>query len=450
MRNFLIINIILHISIINLSAQNNQDTLYLDLKTAVEITLKNNPDLKRVQMNEEILNAQLDGAYSAFFPKISGKLGFTDNFSLPQQLLPGEIFGQEGQIPVKFGVRYGTSAGVELSQTIFNGRNIATVSKLDATKEVYSLQSLSKMEDLVFNVVQLYIQYQITQEQREIVISNYDRIEYLVKIAQAQFDNGIIKKLDVDQLKVNRTNIGSELTNIDIAAAQQMNIFRFYLDLERNQPLSLTEKLEDSEDFPLSDDLLLNENLNYRLLEQQIELTKIDRNVIKSDFLPTLSAFAQYNYTGQSNEFNFSNDKYTDFMAGVWGINLSIPLFDGFRTVNQLQENELAQQQLELDKKNLKNAAQLEFDNARVKMEQYEKSVLAQDENMVLAQELYNVTKISYHEGVAPLTDLLNAETSLKEAQSLYITSLLNYKLAELEHLKVSGKLVQLINSNIK
>ncbi len=449
MRYSLQILIVMLICVINLSGQNNnRDTLYLDLRKAVELTLKNNPDLKRVKMNEKILKTQIDAAYSAFYPKISGTLGYTDNFSLPVQLLPGAMFGQEGQIPVKFGVRHGTSAGIEVNQTLFNGKSIAIVSKLGISEDIYNLQTLSKIEDLVYNVIQLYIQHQITIEQREIVLSNYEKIEYLVKIAQAQYDNGILKKLDVDQLKVNRTNVGSELTNINIASAQQINVFRFYLDLENDQPISLTEKLNDSDKFPLSNTILLEENLDYRLLKQQIELNKKDRNVIKSDFLPTLSAFARYNYTGQSNEFNFTNDKYSDFKSGVWGLNLSIPIFDGFRTKIQLQENKLILEQLELSKKNLKNAANLEYENAKIKMEQYEISILTQQDNMKLAQELYEITKISYHEGVAPLTDLLNAETSLNEAQSMYITALLNYKLAELEHLKVSGKLVQLINSN--
>jgi len=424
------------------------DTLKLDIKQTIQLALKNNPNLQRVKLNEELLERQIKTIESTVYPTVKGKAGYTDNFALPQQLLPGEIFGQEGQIPVTFGVRYGVNAGVEVNQLIFSQDYFANKKMLNSARKTYKLQTLSTMEDLIFNVAQTYIQYEITQEQKKILEANLDRVNKLVEISQAQYENGIIKKLDVDQLKVNRTNLLTELSNLEIGAKQQLNLLKFYLDIDQSQPISLSENLEDTNQYTLDDKLLLEQNLNYQLLQEQLHIAELDKDVIKAAYYPTVSAFAQYNYTGQSDAFSVSDEHYSGFTAGLWGLNVAIPIFDGFKTKRQLAENQIEIEQLMLDKKQFVNSAKMQYENAKVTIAQNETLANTQEQNMELAQELYDITNMSYQEGVAPLTELLNAETSLRESQSQYLTALLNLKLAELQQFRVSGKLAQVIQSN--
>jgi len=429
-------------------AQEQSDTLYLNVEQTIILAVQNNPDLRRVKMASYLLEQQIKGAKSSGLPQVNGSAGFTDNFSIAQQLLPGEVFGQTGQIPVQFGVRYGLNAGVEVSQLIYSREFKTNLKKLDATKEVITLQTLSTMEDLVYNVAQLYIQYQTTVEQEKLLDANIERINKLIVTSNAQYQNGIIKKLDVDQIKVNRTNLITEKSNLSIALEQQLNYLRFYLDLEQETQIVLTEKMDNTKRYPLSEELLLQENITFQILQNQLKLTKMDDDVVKAGYYPTLSAFAQYNYTGQANKFNLKSDNYSGFGSGLWGINLSIPLFDGFQKKHQVAENQIKYQQELLDLETLKNATELDYYNAITHIRQNEKLIAMQVENMELATTVYEITKLSYQEGVAPLTELLNAETGLKEAQSQYLTALINFKLAELDHIKASGQLAQLLKSN--
>ncbi len=424
------------------------DSLYISLEQAVQLAIANNPNLKRVQLGRNLLEQQVKRAKSSGLPQVTGSAGFTDNFSLPQQLLPGEIFGQTGSIPVTFGVRYGVNAGIEVNQLLYSRSYSTNLQKLDATRSTVELQYLTTLEDLVYQVAQIYIQYQISAEQKAILAANLDQVGTLVTVAQAQYDNGIIKKLDVDQIMVNQTNLRSELANLEIGLEQQLNVLRFYLALDYSQPLVLTEQLERSPSLELSDKLLLTSNLNYQLLQNQLAINHFDDAVIKAAYYPTLSAFAQYNYTGQANEFNAKEGNYSGFTAGLWGLNLSIPLFDGFQTKRQLAENAIQRQQLELDVQHFTNATQMEYKNASTTIRQNEKLVVIQSDNMGLAQEVYDITKLSYQEGVAPLTELLNAETGLRQAQAQYLSAMINLKLAELEYIKASGQLAQLLTNN--
>ena len=63
-----------------------------------------------------------------------------------------------------------------------------------------------------------------------------------------------------------------------------------------------------------------------------------------------------------------------------------------------------------------------------------------------MAQEVLENTRNNYYQGLAPLTDLLDAENSLVEAQNNYTTALLEYKLAEIQLIKSKGELRTLTN----
>ena len=70
-----------------------------------------------------------------------------------------------------------------------------------------------------------------------------------------------------------------------------------------------------------------------------------------------------------------------------------------------------------------------------------------QRENMKLAERVYNISQEQYQKGVIPLTDLLNAETGLSEAQTNHSLALVQMKIAELEYLKANGTLLKIIEN---
>ena len=132
-------------------------------------------------------------------------------------------------------------------------------------------------------------------------------------------------------------------------------------------------------------------------------------------------------------------------MASV-GLTLRIPIFDGFARRSRVNQANVTLQkvskQLEENRINL-NAS---YENARLQMLNNLSTIRIQKENVTLADEVYYSTQNNYNLGLASLTDLLNAETSLAEAQNSYNEALLQYKLAELELIKSNGNLPSLLN----
>jgi outer membrane protein TolC len=62
-----------------------------------------------------------------------------------------------------------------------------------------------------------------------------------------------------------------------------------------------------------------------------------------------------------------------------------------------------------------------------------------------LAKSVLEDTNNNYKNGLATLTDLLDAENAYADAQNNLNTSLLDYKIAEVQLIKANGKLKSLI-----
>ena len=88
----------------------------------------------------------------------------------------------------------------------------------------------------------------------------------------------------------------------------------------------------------------------------------------------------------------------------------------------------------------------LAFDNAKKQLENSLITINNQKENAQLAQEVFNNTNNNYTQGLAALTDLLDAENAMVEAQNNYTNAILEYKLAEIQFIKSKGELKTLTN----
>jgi len=421
----------------------------MTLENCIQYAVEHNPNVRKAQMDETINAYQIKEIKASGLPQISGQAQGMDNFSLPQQLLPGEVFGQPGTtIPVKFGVRYNLSATASVNQLLYNQAYFAGLKAAQASQSLVELNTFKTIEDLVYNVAQVYMQVQQLEQQGTILEANLERLDQLLAIARIQFEEGLIKKIDVDQLSVNRTNLVTEQTNLQLNISQLYRVLKLYMNFPQDEDLDLISFIEEETPVELAQELNLRANTNLRLLEKQLSLNELELKSTRAGYLPTLSAFGQYGWQGQTDGLFDSEQELQGFSSGSWGLSLNIPIFDGGQRSAQMQSIRVRRAQLEQDKSYLTQATKMEFANANEGLLQNRRVLEAQEANMVLAGELYDVSQLSYKEGVAPLTELLNAETSLKEAQTQYLTALFQLKLSELDHLKTSGQLASLIEAS--
>jgi outer membrane protein TolC len=181
------------------------------------------------------------------------------------------------------------------------------------------------------------------------------------------------------------------------------------------------------------------------VLKKQEELLVLQKEATRAAYYPSLSLSGNYGYQGVSNSFPTGNGANWFDYASV-GLNLKIPLFNGFSTRSKVRQADVDIRKLQADIKNTELSLSLSYQNARTQLRNSIITLNNQKENVALAEEVYANSQNNYSQGLAPLTDMLDAENSLTTAQNNYTAALLDYRLAEIQLIKAQGNLKSLLN----
>ncbi len=408
------------------SAQVKDTTASFSLQEAISYAQSHQVSIKNAQIDEQIAINTVKQTIGIGLPQVSANASFQDYLKVPTSLLPGEFFGAPGtQIPVKFGVKYNSSIGLEANQLLFDGSYLVGLQASKTYKELSVKNTSRNRIETAIAVTKAYYSVLVSNEQLLLIDANLERLKKSLNDTEQMFKNGFVEKIDVDRLKVLNNNLLTERENVIRLLALNVNLLKFQMGMTIDSKLTLTDKIAniDITKTPLlGDSQAFNKRIEYSLLATQKKLNDLDVKRYKSLFLPSLSAFGSTSANFQDNKF--SNLYDTRFPTTVVGLRLSIPLISGGQKLYQLRNAKLAVLKTENELVNLQNGINLEISQAQTVYFNGQQSLENQKRNMELAKEVLRVTKIKYDQGVGSSLEVTTAETSLKEAQNNYINAL--------------------------
>jgi outer membrane protein len=421
----------------------------LSLQGSVQFAIQNNPQVHKAAM-EVRKGEQLVKEYlSAGLPQLNGSSNLTVNIKLPTQLIPDFFNGRPDELlPVQFGTALNTSTGVELSQLVYDHAFWLGVKATQQLGAFNRLLEAKTQEDVAYNVVKIYMQAQILGKQRGILQANIGQLDGLLRATDLQVQQGFAKKLDLDQLRVNRSTLQTQLQNLELQYEQSLRALKYAMAMPLETPVVLVDTLTD-EQLP---DLISITEPNYRnkidiaILDQQAELLQLQYKRTQSEFLPTARLFGNYTVQGQANSFSQLGNGQQWFDFAYVGLNVRIPIFDGFRKNARLQQDQIALAQQGKDRELALQGLEFQYSNALLQLQTSYNNLLSQRDNRRMAEEVYTVAQKRFAEGVASVTEVLSAETARREVQTNFLAALLQYRWASLDLEYANGKLLQFIN----
>ncbi len=423
----------------------------LSLQQSVQFALQNSPQIQKAVLESRKSDYQVKEYLAIGLPQVNGSANFTYNIKLPTQLIPNFFQGRPDElIPVQFGTNLSTSAGVELSQMVYDHTFWLGMKATQKLSDFYRLLEVKTREDVAYNVVKIYFQAQILGKQRSIIQANLQQVEGLLKATEMQWQNGFARKLDVDQLKVNRSTLLTQLQNLDLQYEQALRGLKYAMAMPMDAAIVLTDTLQETNIPPAwTPDALTpsyQSKIDLTILDQQKELLRLQYQRTKAEYIPSARLFAGYTLQGQANTFgDFGNGRqWFDF--AMMGINVSIPLFDGLRKTYRLQKDNLEILQNEKDRQLAQTGLEFQYNNALLQLQTSFNTLMSQRENLHMAEEVYAVTQKRFREGLASITEVLGADTAMREVQTNYLAALLQYKWASLDLEYANGKLLALFN----
>jgi outer membrane protein len=466
------------------------------LQQAIDYALKNKSTLQATRINEQIAVARVGEIRSAGLPQVNIAAALTDNIKLQKSLVDfGAFAGGAGQLsgttltqdqlarvqrgetvtlapaytplpatgpqPLAFGLQYAGNAAASASQMLFNGSYLLGLKAANVYKELSVKQTQQSEIDVVEQVSKAYYSTLVARERLELLSRNVQRLDTLLYQTTQTYKEGFVEKLDVDRLQVQVNNLKIEQQNaarlIDLSVA----LLKFQMGLDQRQPVELTDRLdaavieaERGSLINLSDAFNYSNRIEYSVLETQRDLAVLDVRNRRSGYLPTLNLVGSYGFTGSDNsfgglmEFRGPNSRgETGFINQNWfgfgniGLQLNIPVFDGFRKKYSIEQGKLAVEQVNKGFTTLQQSIDLERAQTTATLQNTLAVLGNQKANLELATNVARVAKIKFQEGVGSNLEVITAETDLRQAQTNYYSALYDALVSKVDYGKAAGTL---------
>lgn len=417
----------------------------LTLKDALIFALQNNTNTRKARLDIDGGRYKVEEVRAQALPQLTGTAGLTYNAIIGQQVVD---FGGQLQT-LKFGQKWNSSAGVQLSQQLFNQQVFTGLQAARSSEEYYNLTAQLTEEQIIELVANNYYQVLVNRQQLGVLDNNIKNIKVVEKIVSNQYENGLAKKIDVDRIKVNLTNLNTQREQAVNAITMLENQLKFSMGMQISTPIILpsTELTEVSTLPQLAASIDLSNRTEIKLLDNQDKLLALQRKAYVAEYYPTLALTGNYTYSSQANGFDFlsTNSTAIGYGSSAIGLTLKVPIFNGFLTRAKVRQADVNIRKAQEDRLNTKNSLNMAYENAKIQLRNNLNTITAQRKNAELAQEIYKSTQNNYNNGLASLTDLLDTENSLTQAQNSYTEALLNYKIAEIQLIKSNGNIKSLV-----
>jgi outer membrane protein TolC len=265
----------------------------------------------------------------------------------------------------------------------------------------------------------------------------------LVTIAQSQLEAGVGVALDVTRAQTQLAGVHSQL----ILARNDRD--RAQLDLRRtlNLPLDTRVDLTDTLSTDVPEDLALDEPTataralrdrpDLRAAEEQIRAARQSVSAIRAERLPSVSAFGDDGVIGKTGATRLL-PTYT------WGVQLSLPVFDGFRREGRIQEQEAVTRELDVRRRDLEQQASIDVRGALLDLASAREAIGASRERLRLAEQEVDQARQRFRAGVAGNSDVVNAALTLNAARSQYVDVLTSLQVARVSLARAEGAVTQL------
>ncbi|MDN3587890.1 TolC family protein [Pedobacter aquatilis] len=417
----------------------------ITLKEALTYALQNNIKVRKSKLDIEGGRYKVEEVRAQALPQITGNAGLTYNPIIGQLVAN---FGGQTQA-IKLGQNWNSTAGVQLSQQLFNQQVFTGLQAARSSEEYYNLTSQLTEEQIIELVANNYYQVLVNRQQLNVIDTNIKNVKTVEKVISNQFKNGLARKIDVDRITVNLTNLNTQRDQVVNAIIQLENQLKFSMGMPVSTPIELpAAELTQVTQLPVfTDSIDLANRTEIKLLNNQDKLLSLQRKAYLAEYYPSLSLTGNYTYSSQSDGFDFlsSNAAAIGYGASAIGLTLRVPIFNGFLTRSKVRQANVDILKAKEDRKENVNGLNLAYENAKIQLRNNLNTINLQRKNVELAEEIYRSTQNNYNNGLATLTDLLDTENSLTSSQNSYTQALLNYKIAEIQLIKSNGNIKSLV-----
>ena len=397
-------------------------TLNLSLAEAQDYAVETNRSLKNASLAVQKAYAQRWQTIASMLPSADLSWGYTSMMGYKMNF---------GGMPIEMpdNGTLGVTAAVGI-----NGQAIVGALLNNVAIDMQKLNLQQSEDNLRANVKTSYASVLVLQNVVTLLESSLANIEQMAEMTQRSVEVGAAEQTTADliQVRVNtlKNNINANLRSTQLA----LNALKVLLDVPANTELVLTSTLEDFLSAEavlklLGYDFALENNLNYQLLEKNVELAKKNVHMAGWAYGPTVALAYQYSkkdYFGEKEGFNMTP-------PNAVSLNISMPLWSSGKRAAGVVEKKIALEEARNTFAETANNLGIQNEQLRYNLQNGYETYMNEKDNMEVTQRVFESTTNKFNQGAASNLDLVNASNDLITAQSSYVQAVLTLVNAQVE-----------------
>jgi outer membrane protein TolC len=404
-----------------------QDTLRLDLEKCIDLALKKNHDIKIAELEYQKAEEQISEAFgSSVLPKIKATVDYRRALKRGEIIL--EIPGFTGSFPQ--GTENTLTVGASLEQPLFTGAVFYATRISEVYAEIFEKGYYSSKANLIRDVKRAYYAYLLAEEFKDLSLITLKAAEDNLKNSQALFEAGLVAEYDLIRSRVQVQNILPEVEQAKNSIKLAKNALSIVLGLELQEPFVVEDSLSFNklpiDDYTSSAQLLDRKNFTLQQLQLQIELQDKAVSYEYSKHFPELFFTSNWQTTAQENDPRSFN-KWRYINSVYVGLNLKVPIFNGWQTTSKVQQAEIdlmkAKEEFSKTNQILKN----QLDNLLLRIKETEDKVSAYALTIGEAKLGYDISVKRYSNGLGTQLESIDVLVELTRANINYLDAIFTY-----------------------
>jgi len=416
-------------------AQQKKDSLpaVATLEQCVSYAMSHQPDVSKSVLNEEIIHAEIKSRLAGWYPQIN--LDYTLQHYFQVQRFTGGTatpFAAENFSTVYFSA----------TQNIFNPEVILASNTAGNVRTQAKQITENNKIYTALNVSRAFYDVLLSRSQIKLVDQDIARLSRSVQDAYNQYKAGVTDKTDYKRAQISLNNAVAEKKQYQHDLTAKFSFLKLYMGFPQDSSFDLqydSLQLQTEIYIDTVQQVTYTNRVEYKILQTQQSLLESNLKYYKWSYIPTLSAYGNYNLTYANNDFGKLYSK--TFPSSFVGLSLGFPIFQGGKRTSEIKAANLQLDRLQYDFKSLRDSIQTEYtqslENYKTALNDYH----VQHDNLDLANDVYNTIYLQYKSGVKTYLEVIVAESDLRSTQVNYLNALFGVLISKLYVQKAAGTL---------
>lgn len=417
---------------------------FFTLKQCIDYAVLHQPALNKANININITKTTNDIALSGWLPQVNASGNLIHNIqTAPNTTVVTNPDGTTSTTSSRGQTITNTFIpGVAVSQTIFNPSLLyAAKSAPLYVKQAQQVTDSTKIF-LVSSVSKSYYNVLLTLEQINVLKEDTARLGKNLRDAYHQYKGGIVDETDYEEAAITLNNSKAQLKQANENVVPQYAALKQLMGYPPEKQFNLnfdTTEMMSGIHIDTIQQLAYEKRIEFQQLHTNKELQAQLVNYYRFSFLPTVSAFYNYNLDFENNRFSqlFSSSYPTSLV----GLSISIPIFTGFARTNNVKKARLQQQLLDWDEVDLKSEIYKEYTTALAGYKSNYYNLQLLQKNVTMAKRVYFVVDLQYKQGIVPYLNVITAESNLITSEISYINALFQVLSSKIDLQKSMGSI---------